>query len=100
MVLKEISSTNTYLMIALYGRSLSQQTNIYVRQIIRAGIATGCGLDDRGVRRTTQTQNKHKQYRYVCLQWDSNSRSQRSSERKQVVLNRAATVIDHIYIYI
>jgi hypothetical protein len=31
----------------------------------------------------TQTQNKRTQYRYPCLQWDSNPRSQGSSERKQ-----------------
>jgi hypothetical protein len=33
--------------------------------------------------RTTQTQNKRTQYRHPCLQWDSNPRSQRSSERSQ-----------------
>jgi hypothetical protein len=32
--------------------------------------------------RTTQTQNKPTQYRYSCLKRDSNSRSQRSSERR------------------
>jgi hypothetical protein len=33
--------------------------------------------------RTTQTQNKRTQYRHLCLEWDSNPRSQRSSERRQ-----------------
>jgi hypothetical protein len=33
--------------------------------------------------KTTQTQNKRTQYRHQCLEWDSNPRSQRSSERKQ-----------------
>jgi hypothetical protein len=33
-------------------------------------------------RRTTQTQNK-RTYRYLCLEWDSNPRSQRSSEWRQ-----------------
>jgi hypothetical protein len=33
--------------------------------------------------RTTQTQNKRTQYRHTCLEWDSNPRSQRSSERRQ-----------------
>jgi hypothetical protein len=33
--------------------------------------------------RTTQTQNKRTQYRHPCLEWDSNPRSQRSSERRQ-----------------
>jgi hypothetical protein len=32
--------------------------------------------------RTTQTQNK-RTHRHPCFQWDSNSRSQRSSERRQ-----------------
>jgi hypothetical protein len=31
--------------------------------------------------RTTQTQNKSTQYRYPCFEWDSNPRSQCSSER-------------------
>jgi hypothetical protein len=29
------------------------------------------------------TQSKRKQYRHLCLQWDSNSRSQRPSEQSQ-----------------
>jgi hypothetical protein len=33
--------------------------------------------------RTTQTQNKRRQYRHPCPEWDSNSRSQRSSGRRQ-----------------
>jgi hypothetical protein len=33
--------------------------------------------------RTTQTQNKCTKYRHPCLEWDSNPRCQRSSERKQ-----------------
>jgi hypothetical protein len=33
--------------------------------------------------RTTQTQNKRTRYRHTCLEWVSNSRSQRSSERRQ-----------------
>jgi hypothetical protein len=33
--------------------------------------------------RTTQTQNKRTQYRHPCLEWDSNPRSQRSSEWRQ-----------------
>jgi hypothetical protein len=32
--------------------------------------------------RITQIQNKRTQYRHPCLQWDSNPRSQRSSERR------------------
>jgi hypothetical protein len=32
--------------------------------------------------RTTQTQNKNT-HRHLCLEWDSNPRSQRSSERRQ-----------------
>jgi hypothetical protein len=38
----------------------------------------------------TQTQNTH---RHPCLEWDSNPRSQRSSERTVHVLDRAATVL-------
>jgi hypothetical protein len=34
-------------------------------------------------RRTTQTQNKRTQYRHPCFEWDTNPRSQRSSERRQ-----------------
>jgi hypothetical protein len=32
--------------------------------------------------RTTQTQNNRTQYRHLCLEWDSNLRSQLSSKRK------------------
>jgi hypothetical protein len=42
--------------------------------------------------RTTQTQNKSI-LRHPCLEWDSNPWSQRSSERRQHALDRAATVI-------
>jgi hypothetical protein len=35
--------------------------------------------------RTAQTQNKRTQYRYPCLEWDSNPRSQRSSERRKLM---------------
>jgi hypothetical protein len=30
-----------------------------------------------------KTQNKRTQYRHPCLEWDSNPRSQRSSEQKE-----------------
>jgi hypothetical protein len=33
--------------------------------------------------RTTQTQNKHTQYRHPCVEWDSNPQSHRSSERRK-----------------
>jgi hypothetical protein len=33
--------------------------------------------------RTTQTRNKRTQFRHPCLEWDSNTRAQRSSERRQ-----------------
>jgi hypothetical protein len=46
-------------------------------------------------RRTTQTQNTRKQYRHPCLEWDSNPRSQSSSERTQFMpqTTHAVTVI-------
>jgi hypothetical protein len=37
------------------------------------------------IHRTTQTQNK-RIYRYQCLEWDSNPRSQRPSERRHFML--------------
>jgi hypothetical protein len=48
--------------------------------------------------RTTQTQNKHIQYKHPCLEWDSNQRSQRSSEREKTIhaLDPAATVIGNM----
>jgi hypothetical protein len=36
--------------------------------------------------RTTQTQNKYTQYRHPCFEWNSNPRSQRSSERRRSCL--------------
>jgi hypothetical protein len=36
------------------------------------------------IHRTTQTQNKHI-HRHPCFEWDSNRRSQRSSERRQFI---------------
>jgi hypothetical protein len=41
--------------------------------------------------RTTQTQNKRTQYRHPCLEWDSNTGSQRSSERRQFMPQTART---------
>jgi hypothetical protein len=35
--------------------------------------------------RTKQTQNKRTKYTHPCVEWDSNPRSQRSSERRQLM---------------
>jgi hypothetical protein len=37
--------------------------------------------------RTTQTKNKRIQYKYPCLEWDSNLRSYRSREQRQFMSN-------------
>jgi hypothetical protein len=51
--------------------------------------------------RTTQTQNKLTQCRHQCLEWDSNPRSQRPSERKQfILLDSAANVIGIPLVYL
>jgi hypothetical protein len=53
------------------------------------------------IHRTTQTQNKCI-HRHPCLEWDSNSRSQRSSERRQFMLQTARPLlsasIEHLQI--
>jgi hypothetical protein len=45
------------------------------------------------VPRTTQTQNKRRQYKHPCLDWDPNLQSQRSRERRVHASYRAETLI-------
>jgi hypothetical protein len=51
---------------------------------------------------TEQHKDKINAHRHTCLEWDSNPRSQRSSERAKTVhaLDRAVTVIGIVWIWV